>query len=359
MATEVKTRWGYLTEPFGDPILYSARNGTANWMKSPPGQVFQKGSTQFSVKMYADNTNDDWASVIIPVNELSVNRLATSMWTYWMTNSESGGINMVIWIHDPTDFSKRVEVTQVMGLVGRSSGFNKENLELDTTELFFYGENTTGTDLSAGTNYTWKQFREDTLFKDWVIYRITYEYGWIASTVQDDAWLTEITINGQQIPLKPSGDTYTNTIAVQKTMVASAKQAGDVYSENASTGTMWTFPLGGSGEITLITLMHDAQLTERFVLFCFGQPPTSEDADGVANTSPDTADALFFLGAVEFDAMRYIQTGDAWTLASTSTLGGLPIHHENYTVYGILVGQDGSTTVAEALTIGMTSVMEV
>lgn len=360
MATEVKNRWAYPTEPFGEPILYAARNGTANWMKSPPGQVFQKGSTQFSVKMYADNTNDDWASVVIPVNGLSVNQLAKAMWTYWMTNAESGGINIVIWLHDPTDFSKRVEVTQLMGLVSKSAGFNKENLEIDTTELFFYGENTTGTDLTAGTNYTWKQFREDALFKDWVIYRITFDLGWLGASVQEDVWLTEITINGQQIPLKPSGDTYTNTVSVQKTMVADAKAAGDVYSESASTGTDWDFAMGGHGYITKATIMHDAQLAERFVLYLFGQPPTSVVNDNVANTSPITADALFFLGAIEFDAMRYIQTGDAWSIASPSTgSDALPIHFDNYTIYGILAGQDGDTTVAEALTITLTAEMQV
>ncbi len=358
MATEVKNRWGYSTEPFGEPLLYSARNGTANWMKDPPGQIYQKGSTQFSVKMYADNTNDDWASVVIPVNELPVDHLAKAMWTYWMTNAESGGVNMVIWIHDPTDFSKRAEVTQLMGLVSKDAGFNVETLDLTVTELFYYGENISGSGLTAGTNYTWKQFREDALFKDWDIYRITFDVGWLGASVQEDIWLTEININGQQIPLKPSGDTYTNTIAVQKTMIADTKAAGDIYSENATTGTDWDFELGGNGDITVATIMHDAAITERFVLYLFGQEPTSETDDNKANTSPITADATFFLGAIQFDAMRYIQTGDAWTIATTSTAGGLPIHHENYTVYGILVGQDGATTVAEALTITMTSEMK-
>ena len=343
---------------FGAPLLYSARNGTANWMKSPPGAVFQKGPSMFSVKMYVDNTNDDWASVVIPVNEMKVTDLTEAMWTYWMTNAESGGLNIVVWVHDPTDFSKRAEVTQLMGLVSKDAGFNVETLNLTDTELFYYGENVSGSDLTAGTNYTWAQFQADPLFSTWRIYRITFDLGWLGATVQEDVWLTEITINGQQIPLKPSGDFYTNTVIAQQTMVADAKAAGDVYSGSAGSGVDWDFPLGGSGEITQVVMQHNAQLTDRFVLYLFGQPPTSMKNNNVANTSPVLADALFFLGAVEFDAMRYIQTGDAWTLASVSTLGGLPIHHDNFTVFGILVGQDGGTTVAEALTITMTSVNE-
>ncbi len=347
---------------FGAPLLYSARNGTANWMKAPPGQIYQKGSTQFSAKMYVDNTNDDWASVVVPVNEMKVPDLTEAMWTYWMTNTETGGggVNIVIWVHDPTDFSKRAEITQLQGLTNFQAGFNVETLNLTDTELFYFGENISGSGLTAGTLYTWAQFQADAVFSGWEIYRITFDLGWLGASIQEDVWLTEIGINGNQIPLKPSGDTYTNSVSVQKTMVADAKAAGDVYSENASTGTDWDFELGGHGYITKATIMHDAAMTERFVLYLFGQPPTSVVNDNVANTSPLTADALFFLGAIEFDAMRFIQTGDAWSIASPSTgSDALPIHFDNYTIYGILVGQDGDTTVAEAMTITLTAEMQV
>ncbi|MCH8287107.1 hypothetical protein IIB79_11375, partial [candidate division KSB1 bacterium] len=35
----------------------------------------------------------------------------SALWTYHMTNAEVYGVNMVIWLHNPDDNDKRVEVT--------------------------------------------------------------------------------------------------------------------------------------------------------------------------------------------------------------------------------------------------------
>jgi hypothetical protein len=69
--------------------------------------------------------------------------------------------------------------------------------------MFFYGENTTGTALTAGTQYTWDEFQADTLFKDWVVYRISFDWGWEASGTFENAYLTEVKINGLYIPVRP------------------------------------------------------------------------------------------------------------------------------------------------------------
>jgi hypothetical protein len=72
--------------------------------------------------------------------------------------------------------------------------------------MFFYGENTTGTDLTAGTQYTWAEFQADTLFKHWTIYRISFEYGWEATGTFDPVWLAEIDLNNERIPFEPTRD---------------------------------------------------------------------------------------------------------------------------------------------------------
>lgn len=206
MATEVKNKWAYPTEPFGEPTLYASRNSSACWVRTPPVTVYQKSPTQWAANLYGgiQTGANNWAQIVIPVNELPIDHLAKAMWTYYMTNAESGGVNIVIWIHDPTDFSKRVEITQTMGEASKAKGFNKENLEMGTAELFAYGENTNGTGLSLdGTNYAWEQFRKDALFSTWTIYRITIDYGWLASSTLDEVWVTEIQINDTIIPLKP------------------------------------------------------------------------------------------------------------------------------------------------------------
>ncbi len=191
---------------FGEPSLFASRNSSANWARGNPIEVYQKGSTQWVANLYGGiQTNDDWASLVIPVNELPVPALTAAMWTYWMTNAESAGVNIVVWVHDPDDFSKRAEITQTPGKASRVASYNKETLDLTATEMFWYGENTGthDTTVTAGTEYTWAQYQADDVFSTYEIYRITLEYGWIASGTLDDAWVTEISINSQQISLQP------------------------------------------------------------------------------------------------------------------------------------------------------------
>ncbi|KKK76877.1 hypothetical protein LCGC14_2859230, partial [marine sediment metagenome] len=346
---------------FGTPTLNSANNGSARWDRGSTSPLDQKSSTGWLAGLTGGvQTGDDYAREEIPVDELPVPAFISALWSYYMSAAEVYGVNLVIWIHDPTDFDKRVEVTQAPSGVTleKGSGWNAHELDVTVTQFFYYGENVSGSDLTAGTQYTWAQFQADPLFKDWTIYRLTLEMGWYSTGTFDDVWVADIKLNGQLIRQGPASGTHRKTVSVQKTMIASTKGAGDVYSENATTGTDWDFDFGGIGYITKGVIMHDAQMSERFVLYLFSQPPTSETDDNVANTSPLTADALFFLGVIEFPAMSYVQTGDAISVATPSDLGHLPLLFDSPVVYGILVGQDGDTTVVEALTIILSADME-
>ena len=199
------------TPLFGEPSLFAARNSDACWVRMQPVQVYQKGPTQWAANLYGGiQTNDDWASVVIPVEELLITELKSAEWTYFLTNAESAGVNIVVWVHDPTNLSKRAEITQLTGLTSKDANFNRETLSLTAAEMFYYGENVTDsngnspdTTITAGTNYTWAQFQEDSVFRTWTIYRITFDYGWLGGSTLEDAWVTEIIINGEQIQLKP------------------------------------------------------------------------------------------------------------------------------------------------------------
>lgn len=199
------------TWTFGEPSLFAARNSDACWVRTPPASVYQKSPSMWCANLYGGvQTNDDWASIVIPVNEVKVTDLTSAMWTYLMTNAESAGVNIVIWVHDPTDFKKRAEITQTMGEASKAAGWNVESLSSSADELFYYGENVGSPDTctTAGTEYNWAEYQIDSVFSTWTIYRITLDYGWLASSTLDDAWVTEIIINGQQIILKPdSGGT--------------------------------------------------------------------------------------------------------------------------------------------------------
>jgi len=196
-------------------------------------------------------------------------------------------------------------------------------------------------------------------FKHWRIYRITLEYGWEASGTFDDVSIAEVKLNGLAVRMGPDNGTHRYTISVAKTMLAAAKAADDVISENATTGTDWDFDFGGTGYITSAVITHDATLTDRVRLFLFSQPPTSETDDNVANTSPLTADQGFFLGTIDFPAFQSQGTGDAFTVATPSTTGNLPLAFDANTIYGVLVMRDATATfTATALTISLTADME-
>ena len=346
---------------FGKPSLVSANNGKAYWIRGSTSPLDQKGATGWLAELYGGvQTGDDWARLNIPVNEVAVADFDTAKWDYYLTNTETMGVGIVIWVHDPDDFDKRAEITQLGGVAGleKAAGWNAHEFDSTDAGMFFYGEGTTASGLTAGTQYTWAQFQADVLFSTWTIYRVTFDWGWEASGTFESAYIADVKLNGEIIQLGPEGGRHKKTVQVSKLMIADAKAAGDILSENASTGTDWDFDFGGTGYITKAIVMHDAAITTQLRLFLFSQPPTGETDDNKANTSPVTADAGFFLGSIDFPAMKYLGTGDATTVATPSTSGNLPLAFDAPLIYGILTTVDGVTTVAENLTITLTGDMQ-
>jgi len=191
---------------FGEPSLASANNASACWIRGVISPLDQKGSTGWLADLYGGTqTGDDWARVNIPVDEIFVPDFNRAQWTWYQTNTETMGLGIVIWVHDPNDFDKRAEITQLGGHADleKTSGWNAHEFSSTTGGMFFYGEGTTGTGLTAGTQYTWSQFQADVLFKNWTIYRITFDWGWEASGTFESAYLADVKLNGVAVPLKP------------------------------------------------------------------------------------------------------------------------------------------------------------
>ena len=194
---------------FGEPTLTYSGNSIAYWSRGVVSPRLQKSSTGWQACLHGRvQSGDDWAAVYVPVNELLVRDFDSAQWSYYMSGNETMGVNMVIWVHDPADFDKRAEITQLGGHSGleKASGWNAHELDTTVTQFFFYGEGTTYTELTAGTQYTWNQFKADNLFKNWTIYRISLEYGWEASGTFDQVWLADLKLNEIMIPLKPRSD---------------------------------------------------------------------------------------------------------------------------------------------------------
>lgn len=193
---------------FGEPTLLAVRNADAVWSRGSVDPLYQKSPTGWLANLYGGvQSGDDYAALLVPVKELPLPDLATVMWSYYMAATQSAGVNIVLWVHDPEDFDKRAEITQVMGHADleKAAGWNAHELDHTVTQFFFYGENVSGntTCTTAGTHYTLEQFMADALFSTWTIYRISFEYGWVASGTFLDAWVADIRINSVPILLKP------------------------------------------------------------------------------------------------------------------------------------------------------------
>lgn len=196
---------------FGQPILRAANNGLVAWTKVNTLSQWQKG-TGWQANLYGgvQTGGNNWAAMFVPVSELRVTDFNAALWSYYMTAAQTFGVNLVIWVHDPNDFSKRAEITQLGSIsgLGKALGWNSHTLDKTVDQFFFFGEGTTGTGLTAGppNYYGWDDFQADALFKTWHIYRVSLEYGWEASGTFDHIWLVELKLNGMQVPIKPGPD---------------------------------------------------------------------------------------------------------------------------------------------------------
>ena len=347
---------------FGKPTVKAVNNSRADWTRGDPnmtGGGHLKGSTGWLAHLYGGvQTNDDWAAVNIPVNELPVSCFNTARWSYLMTAAESAGINIVIWLHDPYDFDKRVEVTQRGDITGltRTQGWHAHILDPDATQFYYYGEGEANESICVdeGTDYTWKEYQGDECFNTWVIYRITFEYGWWASGTFDDAYVADISLNNHAILLGPPDGKHKKTVVVVKTMKGAAKTADEVISDDAD----WDFLFGGTGYITKAIATHNNTLTSRVSLLLFSRPVGGAVNDEAANDNPVSTEQPFYVGRIDFPAFSYNGTGDASTLATPSTVGNLPLAFDAPILYGVLIAIDATTTVAEVLTIALTADME-
>ena len=196
---------------FGEPELRYALNSRAYWSRGTASPRNQKGGTGWLACLHGRvQTGDDWAAVYIPVNEMLVTNFDTAKWSYYMTTTQTMGVNIVIWVHDPDDFDKRAEITQLGGVAGleKAAGWNAHEFDSTDAGMFWYGENTGthDTTVTAGTQYTWAQFQADDVFSAYTIYRVSIEFGWEAAGTFDHAWVAEVMLNGTNIPLKPRSD---------------------------------------------------------------------------------------------------------------------------------------------------------
>ncbi len=165
---------------------------------------------------------------------------------------------------------------------------------------------------------------------------------------------------------KASSNPSIKTISVTKALAAAAQySANDVLSENATSGTAWTFTEvvkqnGGSGYITAVQVISESEnVTPRITVFWFNAIPTSIDNDNVANTAPDSGDLAKYIGKTDVPALESLGTTDSVAIATPSTVGNLPMAFTCVStvddIYAIVVTRDVFTqTTTDDLTIRLT-----
>ena len=201
-----------LVEPtLGEATLISAINGDAVWARGyQASATHQKSGTGWVAKLYGgvQSAWNDWAAVYVPVKEMFLTDLSSVLWTWYNTEEEAFGVNMVIWVHDPNDNDKRAEMTQQADIstLEKAAGWNAHELSSSVDQFYFFGEGTTGTGLTsaATSRYGLDDYQADVIFSGWTIYRISFEWGFQTGDEEfKDVWVADIKINGTVVPLRP------------------------------------------------------------------------------------------------------------------------------------------------------------
>jgi len=301
---------------FGEPVLVARGNGDAVWAKSGISPLDQKSSTGWQANLYGgvQSAWDDYARIEIPVNEMRVPDLKTALWSYYMTEAESFGVNMVIWVHDPFNFDNRAEITQQADIATliKAAGWNAHALNPSTDQFYYYGEGTTNTNLVTGpaNYYGWDDFVADELFNTWTIYKISFEYGWQTGDNEfKDVWVADIKINGQQIPLKPdSGGSgrigirhYTSATTLDSTLAP--KTPFRLLNVNAEIDTV-----GTTSESFTIT--KDAGVGNTYDVLLY-----------TVNTLDELITSLFLTFGDGYDFKGYDEIDFAWANSESRTIG--------------------------------------
>lgn len=367
------------TWTFGQPELRDSGNGVAKWTKETTSPLNQKGTSGWLADLYGgvQTGGTSWAAVYIPVNEIPVPDFTEALWTYYMDAAEVYGVNIVIWVHDPDDNDLRAEITQSGSATGleKANAWNAHEFDTSVAQMFYYGEisGTPDTCPTAGTLYTWDQFRGDSIFSQYTIYRISLEYGWYSTGTFTHAYVADVKLNGQVIPLiPPINELVLQTAPMTKTVqvtqalaAASAYSANDIMCSNATTGVQWIFTEiarhdGGSGRIVQAMIQSESEnVTPRITLFVSNATFSTVDEDHAANTNPDPADLANYQGKIDMPVLESLGTTDSNSIATCSTYGNLPLYYTCATgaddLYIVAVTRDAFTqTPTDDMTITLT-----
>ena len=214
---------------FGQPELRHDNEGWGAWESKALQAKFKDSydtNRQFRYGNWAVHLNggpqasgESWASISIPVNELTVKDLVRMEYTWYKHVTGTAhigalGPNFVFSAYDPDNHSRRVDFNTLAtenGSVNPTTGWH--NFIITNTDkaehVYWYGNNTGTHDEvpneGSDNEYFWSDYTKDIGFKDWVIYRVQVMSGyWSSTRSAGDVWIGGLKINGVPVVWEPS-----------------------------------------------------------------------------------------------------------------------------------------------------------
>lgn len=269
---------------FGQPELDYGGNGSALWTTTrakDTSQIIRAALLNGGVQ----TSWDDFAKVLVPVDEMPFAELTSVRLHAYYTATSGIDMGVCVYMHDPANFDERIELSHTP-LTTSAAGWRELNWPTDVPTgyaYFWYGTvaATPDTCPTKGSAYTLAQFRADSVFKRFTIYKISFDYGYhTGSGTMDGCYLVQAQINNQTIRLEPPArdhigsevKTYaqnSNNSIVTRTLVTPATgrkiRVGSISCFNTGTvqtslevffgtgATLWTNPASGLFQTHLVS----------------------------------------------------------------------------------------------------------
>ena len=169
---------------FGTPTLEAGGNGSAVWKASPTASDDHTISWTAHLSGGAQTSYNDYAKVIIPVNEMPFTNLKSVRLSPYYTASSGGDMAVCVYMHDPDNPEQNIELSHTP-YTNVLAGYRDLNFptEPGSSSWGWYGAVSDTPDTCPNdwdtSSYTWAQFQADSVFKTWTIYRISFDYGYV------------------------------------------------------------------------------------------------------------------------------------------------------------------------------------
>ena len=220
---------------FGQPEIRCDNEGWGQWEckalqakfkdSYDTNRHFRYGNWAVHLNGGPQASEESWASISVPIKGMRVQDVTSIAYDWYAHQLGTShildiGPNLVFSAYDPTDHAKRVDfntygidnnIFMDDGAANRpiEAGWYKyEMTSTDATERVYYYANNDGSHtpcVTDGADYYWSQYIVDTVFKDWVIYRVQIMHGYWGSTRSTgDVWIGNLKINGIPVKWEPS-----------------------------------------------------------------------------------------------------------------------------------------------------------